>query len=121
MIEKIPRTFREKHHTETENDSRNHLKAPRDPEGSDTFDVRTSELNEILNQDTPGDRPVLCEKSCAQNQASCLPLLKGNHPSSNMRRCDLRLINRNDSTCHPDGDTRYDTTHYQHASVLDNS
>lgn len=57
MIEEPTRAFGEHSHTETEDDSRNHLQTPWNAEGRDTVDVRAAELDEVLDEDTPSDGP----------------------------------------------------------------
>jgi len=102
MIEKETWTFREDRHSDTENDSRDHLETPRNSEWSDAVDVWTTELNEVLNENTPCDRP----------------LLQWNHTASDRRRSDFWLVNWDDGTGKTNRYAWYDTAHYEHTTVL---
>jgi len=87
MIKEETRTLRENSHTNAQNNSGDHLQSPRNPEGSHTIDIGAAELDKILDEDTPGDGP----------------LLQRNHASSNGWRSDLGLINRDDGAGKPNG------------------
>jgi hypothetical protein len=59
VVKKPPRRLWEDEHADGKYDSRNYLEAPWNSEGRDTVDVRATELYEILDKDTPRDRPLL--------------------------------------------------------------
>lgn len=59
MIKQPPRTLREHQHPQTQHNSWYHLQTPRNPKRSHTIDIRAPELDEILDQDTPSDAPLL--------------------------------------------------------------
>ena len=56
-IEKITWTLGKSHHSETEDDSRNYLETPRNSKRSETVNVGATELDEVLEENAPCDRP----------------------------------------------------------------
>ena len=70
------------------------METPWDSKRGDAVDIGAAKLDEVLDEDTPSDGP----------------LLHGDETSPNMRSRDLRLIDRDDSGRKADRDTRDDST-----------
>ena len=102
MINKPSWRFGERYHTRGENDGWYHLETPRDSKRGYAVDIRAAKLDEVLDEDAPSDGP----------------LLNSDKTSPNMRSCNLRLIDGDDSGCKADRDTRDDSTSGGHTSVL---
>ena len=59
MIDEPAWGFWEPEHADCEDYSGDHLQTPWDSEGCCTVDVGAAELDEVLDEDTPGDGPLL--------------------------------------------------------------
>ena len=59
MVNEPPRGFGEDQHANGKYDSRNYLESPWNSKRRLAVDVRAAELHEILDEDTPRDRPLL--------------------------------------------------------------
>lgn len=102
MVDEPPRRFGEESHAYREDDGGDHLEGPWDAEGCDAVNIGAAELNEILNEDTPCDGP----------------LLKRDNAATDSRGGDFGLIQGNDGRGETDGDTGNDTSSYEHTAVL---
>jgi len=78
VINQPTRRFREPHHSEGKDDSGDDLKTPGETERGLSVDVRATELNEVLNQDSPGDGPLLKrDKTATDGGCGDLSLIEG--------------------------------------------
>lgn len=102
FVHEPTRRLGEEQHARRKDDGRNHLETPRNSERRDTLDVRAAELDKVLDQDTPCDRP----------------LLKRDHAPTDGGCGDFGLVDGDDGGCETNGDTRDDTADNEHAAVL---
>jgi hypothetical protein len=55
----VGREWRKRTHSDGEDNSRDHLYTPGNTERGVTLDVRATELNKVLEEDTPSNAPLL--------------------------------------------------------------
>lgn len=101
MIVEPSGTFGEQQHTGAEDNGGEHLQTPWNSERLWPLKVRAPESDEVLDEDTPGDRP----------------LLERDHAATDGGRGELGLVHRNDGGGDSDGDTGDDTTDDEHTAV----
>ncbi len=103
----------EEEHASQQDSGRNHLDPPRDAEGRRTL-VRvggstagegSAVLDEVLDENTPRDGP----------------LLEGNHTAANLFGSDFGLVDGHDGRCDPDTDTGNDPTDDQQRNTVRSS
>jgi hypothetical protein len=104
MVVKQPsrRLGEDKHHADRKYDGRNYLQAPWNPEWRDAIHVRATELYEILNEDTPCDRP----------------LLNRDEATADWGCSDFWLIERDNCRCDTHGDAGDNSASDKHPTVL---
>ena len=102
MIKEPTGALWEERHTGAEYNGRDHLQAPWDTEGRDAVDVGAAELYKILEQDTPGDGPLL-ERHHAATDSGCR---------------NFCLVDWDDGACQADGESGDDTPNDEHAPIL---
>lgn len=102
VVNEPTRRLWEPQHPNAKEYRRYNLETPWNAERRGAVDVRTPELNKVLQHDTPGDRP----------------LLHGHKPTMDRGSSDLGLVDGYDTGRETDGNSGDDTTHYQHTTVL---
>lgn len=105
MIEQPTWRFGENGHTDAKHDTRNHLETPWDTEGRDTINIGAAELNEVLDKDTPGDRP----------------LLERYETTADAGLSDFGLVDGDNGRCDPNCQTSDHTPCDEHATVLNDA
>jgi hypothetical protein len=67
MVKEPPRRLGEDEHAGGKYDGRNYLETPWNSERRNAIDVRATELYEILDENTPGDGPLLDRDKATTN------------------------------------------------------
>ena len=97
-----------------------HLQAPGNTEGGYTVDVGATELDEVLEQNTPSEKGQ--ERQSKSTRGSSLPcdspLLQRNYSSSDVMVRNLGLIQGNTRRSQTDGNSGNNSTGNKHSTVL---
>ena len=102
MVNKPTWRLGEEEHAETKNDSGYHLETPWNAEGGSAIDVGTTELDKVLEHDTPSNRPLLDRDQTTTNRGGR----------------DLRLVDGNHGRSKTNGYASDDPTDDEHSPVL---